>query len=87
MENLRVYRKKLYIKSKLYIPDNNELNMYMLWQYHHSPEQRYPNHKAMFQNMQNKYFLPDKQKIVKNMLLTVACTARQKYIIFKNKGF
>ena len=41
-------RDKLYIKERLYIPDDNELKVYMLWQHYDPPEQGHSGHKIMF---------------------------------------
>ena len=62
MKDHRVDRNKLYVKRRLYIPDDSELNICMLYQYYDSPEQGHPGHKIMFQNMQNGYFWPDMAK-------------------------
>ena len=56
MEDFRVDKDKLYIKKKLYIPNNDELRICVLWQHLDPPEQGHLNHKTMFQSMQNRYF-------------------------------
>ena len=48
MKDLRVDKEKLYIKDRLYIPDNDELKVCVLQQHHDSPEQGHLGYKSIF---------------------------------------
>ena len=76
MKNLKINRKNLSVKNRLYISDNNKLKVYVLWQYYNLLKQKYSSHKVMFSNMQNTYFWLDMAKNCKNALLTMEHTAR-----------
>ena len=48
MGDFRVDKDKLYVKDRLYIPDNNELKICVLRQHHDPPEQVHLGHKTLF---------------------------------------
>ena len=87
MKDLKVKNDRLYIRNKIYILNNEKLQLYLLQKYYNPSKQRYSRHKAMFQNMQTRYYWLNIAKNCKNIPLTLACAAEQKHIIFKNKVF
>ena len=87
MGNLEVKNNRLYIESKIYVPDKKKLQLHLLQKYHDSFKQRYFGYKAIFQGMQTRYYWLNMAKDCKNILSTITCTIGQKHIIFKNKVF
>ena len=53
MEDFRVDKDKLYVKKRLYIPEDNKLKVCVLRQHHDSPEQGHSGYKTMFRSIQN----------------------------------
>ena len=81
MGDFRMDRDKLYVKKRLYIPDNNELKICVLRQHHDSLEQGYSSYKIMFRSMQNRYFWPNMAKDCKRY--AVNCGKTKAYNIQK----
>ena len=48
MGDLEVKNSRLYVQGNIYIPDNKNLQLYLLQQQHDLSEQRYSSYKAMF---------------------------------------
>ena len=48
MGDLKVDKKKLYVKDRLYISNNDELKVCVLQHDYNPLEQGYPGHKSMF---------------------------------------
>ena len=48
MGDLEIKSERLYVKGRLYIPDDKELQLHVLRQHHDPPEQGHPGYKAMF---------------------------------------
>ena len=78
MGDFRVDRDKLYVKRRLYIPDNNQLKVCMLRQHHDVPKQGYPGYKTIFQSMQNGYFWSDMTKDYKRYAVNCGIYCRTK---------
>ena len=54
----RVGGTRLYVKSKMYVPDDEKLRLFLLQQHHDPPIQDHPGHKAMLQKLlENWYWL------------------------------
>ena len=43
--------KQFYVKNKIYVPENEVLQLYLLQQYHNSPIHSHPGYKAMYQKI------------------------------------
>lgn len=56
MGDLKIENKRLYIKNRMYVPDNKKLQLYLLQQHHDPPIQGHPGYKAMYQKIQANYF-------------------------------
>ena len=48
MGDLEVKNSRLYMQGKIYIPDNKNVQLYLLRQQHNPSEQGHPGYKAMF---------------------------------------
>ena len=84
--DLRVNRYKLYIKKRLYILDNNELKVYILWQHHDPPEQGHPGYKTVFWSMQDGYFWPNIAKNCKKYAVNCDTYRRTKAYNVQKQG-
>lgn len=48
--------KKLYIRNKMYVPNDQILQLFLLQQHHNSPVHSHLKFKTMLQNLQNNWF-------------------------------
>lgn len=58
MGDLKVENSKLDVKGRMHIPDDEELQLYLLQQNYDPLSQGHPGYKAMFGTMQANYFWP-----------------------------
>ena len=56
MGDLKIESKRLYVKNRIYIPENKALQLHLLQQHHNPLIHGYPGYKAMYQKIQKEYF-------------------------------
>ena len=56
MGDLKIESKQLYVKNKMYVPENKPLQLFLLQQHHDPPIHDHTGYKAMYQKIQEGYF-------------------------------
>ena len=56
MGDLKIKSKHLYVKNKMYVPEDKPLQLFLLQQYHNPLIYGHPGYKAMYWKIQANYF-------------------------------
>ena len=56
MGDLKIESEQLYMKNRMYISENEVLQLHLLQQHHNSPIHGHPKYKAIYQKIQTNYF-------------------------------
>ena len=78
IKDLEVKNNKLYIRDQIYVPNNKKLQLYLLQKYYDSFKQGYSDHKAIFQDIQTRYYWPNMVKNCKKYTVNYSICCRTK---------
>ena len=65
MENLKIKNKQLYMKNRIYVSENEVLQLHLLQQHNNSPIHGHLGYKVLYQKIQTNYFWFDMAKYCK----------------------
>ena len=88
MGDLKIKNKQLYVKNKMYVPENEALQLHLLQQHHDSPIHSHSGYKVMYQIIQANYFWFEMAKYCKQYASNYSiCRHTKTYMVQKQSFF
>ena len=86
MEDLKIENKQLYMKNRMYVSENEALQLHLLQQHHDSPIHGHPGYKAMYRTIQTNYFWFEMAKYCKQYASNWSTCRRIKAYTVQKQG-
>ena len=86
MGDLKIENKQLYVKNRMYVPENELLQLFLLQQHHNPPIYGHPGYKAIYQKIQKECFWFDIAKHCKQYVFNCSTCRRTKAYTFQKQS-